>query len=114
MLHRFPLLAMILGACGMPQTSKDVGTDTDGSGDTDDGVVGTDTDGARGTLCDYPEGAVEPMALHEVLSPYRWAKAIHGDGRQAPLDLGFVPCAGSDDIEWSPFDVLVFVSIPAW
>ena len=64
--------------------------------------------------CDYPTGAVEPMALGEVLSPYRWANALHLDGRSASLQLAEAPCATDDDIDWSPFDVLLFVSIPAW
>lgn len=63
----------------------------------------------------YPEGAVEPMALNEVISPYAWPDARHrSDGRQATLELGHVPCNTDDDIDWSPFDVLLFVSIPAW
>jgi hypothetical protein len=63
----------------------------------------------------YPDGAVEPMELGEVLSPYSWPRAIHrGTGQEAALDLGAVPCAASEDIDWSPHDVLLFVSIPAW
>ena len=63
----------------------------------------------------YPTGAVEPMALGEVLSPYRWPEATHlGRGDAGPLDLAAVPCAADPDIDWSPFDVLLFVSIPAW
>jgi hypothetical protein len=74
---------------------------------------GDPPDCAGGQL--YPEGAVEPMALGEVLSPYRWPEAIHrGTGQRAALDLGQVPCAVDPAIDWSPFDVLLFVSIPAW
>lgn len=63
----------------------------------------------------YPEGQVEPMALGETLWPYRWAEAVElGSGRRAPLDLARVPCATDPDIDWSPHDVLLFVSIPAW
>ena len=64
--------------------------------------------------CAYPEGAVEPMAEGEVLAAYSWPEAIHLDGRTATLELSEVPCAGDDDIDWSPFDVLLFVSLPAW
>ena len=65
--------------------------------------------------CQYPEGAVEPMAEGEVLSAYSWPTAIHmSDGREAALDLAHVPCATDPDIDWSPFDVLLFVSTPAW
>ena len=63
----------------------------------------------------YPEGAVEPMALGEVIFPYRWPVAIHrGTGVNTELDLAHVPCATDPEIDWSPFDVLLFVSIPAW
>lgn len=67
------------------------------------------------TCDDYPAGAAEPMAVGEVLSPYRWPIAFHrSDGRQEDVDLSAVPCAGDPDIDWSVFDLLVFVSIPAW
>jgi hypothetical protein len=63
----------------------------------------------------YPPGAVEPMALGETLSPYRWPEAVHlGTGQRAALDLADTPCATDPEIDWSPFDVLLFVSIPAW
>jgi len=67
-----------------------------------------------GKGCAYPEGAVEPMAEGEVLTPYSWPAAEHLDGTQASLELGKVPCGTDDDIDWSPFDILMFVSIPAW
>jgi hypothetical protein len=63
----------------------------------------------------YPAGATEPMTLGEVLSPYSWPTAIHrGTGARTTLDLAHVPCATDPEIDWSPFDVLLFVSIPAW
>jgi hypothetical protein len=89
-------LAAALVGCGGPVA------DTTGSLDTDPGA------------CDYPAGAVRTMTLGEVLTPYSWPKAIHGDGRIEALDLGLVPCAADPDIDWSPFDVLLFVSLPAW
>jgi hypothetical protein len=49
-----------------------------------------------------------------VITPYTWPNAIHGDGRMAPLDLADAPCGTDGTIEWSPFDVLLFISIPAW
>lgn len=63
---------------------------------------------------DYPADATEPMAVGSPIWPYSWPVAEHRDGRQASLDLGAAPCNADDDIEWSPFDVLLFVSIPAW
>jgi hypothetical protein len=63
----------------------------------------------------YPANPVEPMAVGEVLFPYSWPQATsRRTGETVPLNLGDVPCAQSDDIDWSPFDVLLFVSIPAW
>ncbi len=64
--------------------------------------------------CEYPEGAVEPMALDEVISRYAWETALHSDGSEAALDLNDAWCGTDEVIEWSPFDVLLFVSIPAW
>ncbi len=96
----------------VPPTDTDV-TDTDDTDVADTDV--TDTGGDTGTTpCAYPVGAVEPMAVDEVLSPYSWPEAIHRDGRSLDLDLAQVPCADDPDIDWSPHDVLVFVSIPAW
>lgn len=116
------LLALLLAAACSASVDDTPGDAP--SGDDGDGVSsGDDTarpaaddsgDGVAGGDCAYPDGAVEPMALGEVLTPYRWPEAIHGDGRVADLDLGLVPCAADPDIDWSPFDVLLFVSIPAW
>lgn len=64
--------------------------------------------------CDYPEGAVEPMTVGEVVTRYAWDTALHSDGREASVDLGDAYCGTDDVIAWSPFDVLLFVSIPAW
>lgn len=63
----------------------------------------------------YPEGAVEPMALGEVLTPYRWPVAIdRRTGDRAPLDLADVPCDLDAEHGWGQFEALLFVSIPAW
>jgi hypothetical protein len=63
----------------------------------------------------YPSPAVEPMALGEILFPYSWPAAVHrGSAVSAVLDLANVPCNLDAATDWSPFDVLLFVSIPAW
>lgn len=62
----------------------------------------------------YPEDASFEMKLGAPIWPYRWGTAIHRDGRSASLALDAVPCHADDDIDWSPFDVLLFVSLPAW
>ena len=68
------------------------------------------------SACDgYPEGAVRPMERGEVLYPYRWPEAQDlASGVLAALDLGQAACATDPLIDWSPFDILLFVSIPAW
>ena len=74
-------------------------------------VEGTPEDACDG----YPEDAVRPMELKSVLFPYSWPEAKNlATGAIEALDLGQVPCATDEAIDWSPFDVLLFVSIPAW
>ncbi len=86
-----------------------------GAGEGDDPIVpdgpvaDCEGDGA------YPPGATEPMTLGETMSPYRWPEATHrGTGLSVDLDLATAPCNTDTEIDWSPFDVLLFVSIPAW
>ena len=86
------LLALV--ACGNPSNQIPTHTTPDG--------------------CSYPEDSVDPMKQGKPLAAYWWNKALHRDGREAKLDLGRVPCNDSEEIDWSPFDVLLFVSIPAW
>ena len=54
------------------------------------------------------------MVLDGVLWSYIWNTALHGDGTNALMDLSEAPCGNDANIAWSPHDVLVFVSIPAW
>ena len=54
------------------------------------------------------------MALGEVLWPYAWPVAIHGDGTITDLDLTRAHCDTDPIIDWSPHDILVFISVPAW
>lgn len=82
-----------------------------GARDTSD----TGSDGTVGNSCTYPTGAVEPMAVGQVLTPYSWPEAIdRRTGARVVLDLANVPCAADEVIDWSPFDVLLFISLPAW
>jgi hypothetical protein len=90
------LLAPLLAACSSAPPTRTVDT-------------------PNGACADYPAGAVRPMELGSVIFPYSWTQTRHlGTGSEAPIDLGQVPCATDPDIDWSPFDVLLFVSIPAW
>ncbi len=62
--------------------------------------------------CGYP-GGVEPMTKDQVIWPYRWpARTMSNDATD--LELEHAHCNTDDDMDWSPFDVLLFVSIPAW
>ena len=64
--------------------------------------------------CNYPADAAEPMALNQVLSPYTWSSAFTAAGQLIDLNLTDAFCNTDPDIDWSPFDLLLFVSIPAW
>ena len=94
------------------------GDDPSGDGDGEpatgdgDGEPATgDGDGDAG--CVYPDAA-EPMALDQPIAAYAWPTALHADGRVAMLDLENAYCDTDEVIDWSPHDILVFVSIPAW
>jgi hypothetical protein len=65
-------------------------------------------------VCEYPAGAAEPMAVGQVLSPYKWPESLDVARNNVPLDLTRAPCADDENIDWSPFDHLLFVSVPAW
>ena len=108
-----------LDAGGSVSTGTGGGTDAGGPDtggpDTND-TDGTESTGGTGTTtppCEAPTPGAE-MALGEVMPAFSWSDARHMDGRTASLELGKVACNGDDDIEWSPFDALVFMSIPAW
>jgi hypothetical protein len=83
--------------------------DGDGDGDGDPG----DGDGDGDPACIYP-AAAEPMALDEPIAAYAWPVAIHGDGTHTPLDLEQAHCDTDAIIDWSPHEILVFISVPAW
>jgi hypothetical protein len=98
----------------------DSGRGVDSGGPADDGGGGgldsplADSGFDAGSTCSYPTGPVEPMERDEVIWPYSWPSAIDGMGNDFPLDLTEVFCTADPNIDWSPFDVLVFIAIPAW
>ncbi|HCP45466.1 MAG TPA: hypothetical protein DIU15_05460 [Deltaproteobacteria bacterium] len=99
------LLLLFLTGCSADGNSPGAAlNDDDGGADEGDNTPD----------CAYPEGATEPMTLGEVLYPYAWPNAIHGDGTEASLDLENAACDTDEVLDWSPFDVLLFVSLPAW
>ncbi len=63
--------------------------------------------------CEYPahNGA---MALGEALPPYAWPSVQTAAGPDGELDLLRAYCDEDANRAWSPFDLLLFVSIPAW
>ncbi|MCB9670151.1 MAG: hypothetical protein H6736_17405 [Alphaproteobacteria bacterium] len=123
-MHKLALL--LLAGCPAPQPTApsegdadtDADADSDADADTDadsDADADADSDADTDTACAYPSGSVEPMTEGEVVTPYSWPEARNMDGiRTAPLDLDDVPCETDPNIDWSPHDVLLFVSIPAW
>jgi hypothetical protein len=111
-------LLLALSGCTDAGSSDDeviaeVGESTDGATQTETETETTDSS-ESGVECSYPEGAVEPMTLEAVLTPYSWPTAIHADGTTIALDLANVPCATDEAIDWSIHEILVFISIPAW
>lgn len=80
--------------------------------DDDDSAVGADDDDA--TPCEYPADANPVMTVGDPLVAYSWPSALDANRGDAPLDLEQVHCDDDPNREWSPFDVLLFVSIPAW
>lgn len=79
------------------------------------GCAGTTPgDGEPNEPCEYPAGAAEPMAQGEVINSYVWPTALEADRTERSLNLTEAYCDADDDIDWSPFDMLLFVSIPAW
>ena len=92
-------------------TSNDGGSSSD-SAESESSGEGTESTGTQ--PCSYPEGAVEPMALDQVISPYSWPEAKRADGLRTALSLVSAYCDDDAVIDWSPHEVLVFISIPAW
>lgn len=99
--HSLLLLALPLLAC--PAAGP--------GGDDDDSAPADDDDAVA---CEYPEGAVEPMALNEVIWPYAWADALDLVGGRLPIDLADAPCDTDPDIGWGDKEVVLFVSLPVW
>lgn len=64
--------------------------------------------------CSYPAGAVEPMTEGEPLAPYSWPLAYDQARTPRTLSLLEAHCNEDADYDWSPYDRLFFVSLPAW
>lgn len=94
--------------------SSEASSASDSSSSTNSTSESTDGSESGGMTCSYPKGAVEPMALGEVLTPYSWTTAIHADGTTTSLDLFYAPCDTDEVIDWSIHEILVFISLPAW
>lgn len=54
------------------------------------------------------------MAVGQPLAAYSWPDARHADGRSFPLSLAAAFCDSDPNIDWSPHDYMLFISVPAW
>ena len=81
------------------------------------GCTGADQDNRQtvrdGSIGSYPD-FVDPMTPGEAIPPFAWPVAIDGSDQRLTLDLVEVFEDRDQDLDWSPFDQLLFVSIPAW
>ncbi len=95
----------LLGLFGCPPA------DAPGTAPDDDDDATLDDDDA--TPCEYPADAREVMTVGAPLWPYSWPTSSAPDRRDVPVDVREMFCNDGPE-DWSPFDVLLFVSIPAW
>jgi hypothetical protein len=70
--------------------------------------------GATPSGCRYPEGALEPMTEGEPIAPYLWPSALDAQRTPRSLSLLEVHCNEDADFDWTPFDFMLIVSLPAW
>lgn len=63
--------------------------------------------------CAYPD-APDTMALGSALPSFRWGVSQTATGEGGAVDMHRAYCDEDANREWSPFDLLLFVSIPAW
>ena len=63
--------------------------------------------------CTYPDFA-NPMTVGQAIEPWTWARAIDAMDVSRGLSVRDVFCNQDGDMDWSPFDLLLFISIPAW
>jgi hypothetical protein len=103
---------VVQGRDGGEQVGRDGGTRDGGQGTPRDGGPAPRDGGQSG--CAYPAGAVEPMTLGEVMTPYRWQTAIALEGGTYTLDLEDVYCNTTPGFDWSVYDALLFVTLPEW
>lgn len=64
--------------------------------------------------CTYPAGAVEPMALNQVITPYAWPEAITDTGANFAFNLTQFFCNTHPTLDFGATDYLLFSSAPAW
>ena len=75
--------------------------------------AGSDAGPATGCAALYPDYAAV-MTLDQAVEPWRWPRAVDGQGNVTDLDLAEAFCNDDPDLDWSPFDLLLFVSVPGW
>lgn len=102
------------------QVDVDAGPGMDAAGnpdamaDPDAGPADTGPADTGNQNCTYPAGSTGSFAVGEILTPFSWATSLDGMSVDRPLDLTQAFCNNDPNIDWSPFDMLLFVSIPAW
>ena len=97
-----------------PDAGVDMGMMADaGPEDTGPGPDMGPADTGNGP-CTYPAGATGSFLEPNILPAFSWPASLDGMRVDRPLDLTTAFCANDPNIDWSPFDVLLFISIPAW
>ncbi len=64
--------------------------------------------------CSYPILPPSTLALDDTFPRTSYPNMLDAARNSYTLDMEEVNCATDADIDWSPFDVLLFISIPAW
>lgn len=101
-------------------SSEPLNSPPDNMGPADSGFINVQDAGFAdagtpmgGCEANYPAHA-SVMTLGEAVEPWSWTRAIDGLNNETDLDLTQAFCDTDPDIDWSPFDYLLFVSIPGW
>lgn len=115
------LTPLTFGACSSSDTGPSpVDTGFIDANDANDGDIGfpdvkPNDAGILPGDCDTPYPAfASPMALDQAVPPWSWPRALDGQGVETDLNLTDAFCNTDPDLDWSPFDLLLFVSIPGW
>lgn len=109
------LLPILISLASFWACDGQVASDPDAGGGDPVDAGGNDTQdaGSNPMPCVYPT-STEPMALNQAIAPYSWPEVRNADENVFPLSLEDAYCNTDENLDWSIFDYLLFVSIPAW